>query len=48
MSEIQIRFVSGIQGVTLPEAPLFVPTSLKKSGLSEVVSHILGGGSCKA
>lgn len=42
-SQIKVRFFTKEEDTSLhaPEAPLFVPTALKRYGLSEVVNHLL-------
>lgn len=44
ISQVKIKLVSKEEDETLrvSEAPLFVPVSLKRYGLSEVVNHLLG------
>lgn len=43
-SQVKIKFFTNIEeeGFQIPEAPLYVPTSLKRYGLSEIVNHLLG------
>lgn len=42
MSESQVRLISKIPNVSIPEAPLLIPTSFKRDALVQLVLHLIG------
>ncbi|BFZ65116.1 ribosome bioproteinsis protein ytm1 [Saitoella coloradoensis] len=40
-SQVQVRFTTRHADVAVPTAPILVPTTLKRYGLSEVINHLL-------
>ena len=42
--QIQVRLVSRQEKYAVPEAPIRVPTSFKRFGLSEIVNNLLDHG----
>ncbi|KAI0232828.1 ribosome biogenesis protein ytm1 [Massospora cicadina] len=44
-NQIQVKFVTSLENYRMPETLIFLPTHLRRYGLSEVVNHLLGLGS---
>ena len=43
MTELLVRFVTQVEHLRVPNAPLAVPGSLDRAALSQVIFHLLGG-----
>ena len=42
MDDILVRFVTHVERLRVPNTPLAVPASLDRSGLEDVINHLLG------
>jgi hypothetical protein len=41
-ARLQVRFVTAVPGLVLPDTPIAVPLQLRRYGLSEIVNHLAG------
>jgi hypothetical protein len=47
LTELLVKFTTRFEQYRIPPAPISVPVSLNRSGLSKVIGHILGSGECR-